>query len=277
VVRDFDSASALPAPGLRPFIRRYVGYHYAGMPPGTHRGLPSPYLTMIMSLERPTRVRVPGRRPEDFPTLVGGLSTEAATIDHDGNLSGLHIDLMPAGARSLLGFPAGELGPMVVRVEEVLRPDAAELFDRVATARTWQACFDALDLVFGRRAGRLPPAEVSLTGAWNLLLRYGGTIPVSRLAHEVGWSRRQLGERFAREYGLTVKEAARVIRFHRSRLLLQSRSGGAIAEVATAAGYYDQAHMAREWGSLAGCSPSAWLATEVLPFIQDGDGRDAAD
>jgi AraC-like DNA-binding protein len=50
--------------------------------------------------------------------------------------------------------------------------------------------------------------------------------------------------------------------------------GTTIAEVAAATGYADQAHMAREWRTMAGCSPSAWLGTEELPFIQDTDSRD---
>ncbi len=36
----------------------------------------------------------------------------------------------------------------------------------------------------------------------------------------------------------------------------------ALARLAAEAGYYDQAHLAREFRGLAGCSPSAWLAEE---------------
>jgi AraC-like DNA-binding protein len=33
-------------------------------------------------------------------------------------------------------------------------------------------------------------------------------------------------------------------------------------------GYADQAHLTREWNSIAGCSPRQWMAEE-LPFLQD--------
>jgi AraC-like DNA-binding protein len=39
------------------------------------------------------------------------------------------------------------------------------------------------------------------------------------------------------------------------------------ADVAAECGYYDQAHLAREFGALAGCPPSALLAEE-LPNVQ---------
>jgi AraC-like DNA-binding protein len=58
-----------------------------------------------------------------------------------------------------------------------------------------------------------------------------------------------------------------VFRFERACRFLMSRHIG-LAEVAAACGYYDQAHLTREWYALAGCSPKAWIARD-LPFLQD--------
>jgi AraC-like DNA-binding protein len=41
-----------------------------------------------------------------------------------------------------------------------------------------------------------------------------------------------------------------------------------LADVATVCGYFDQAHLTREWHTFAGCSPKAWIARD-LPFLQD--------
>ena len=85
---------------------------------------------------------------------------------------------------------------------------------------------------------------------------------------------RPQSERFREEIGLTPKSAARVFRFERAcRLIKDERPR--LAQVASACGYYDQAHMTREWNALTGCSPNAWIASE-LPFLQDYElaGRD---
>jgi hypothetical protein len=44
---------AAPSAPLRPFVAWYGGYRQAGGQPGTHRGLPSPNLTMILTLDDP--------------------------------------------------------------------------------------------------------------------------------------------------------------------------------------------------------------------------------
>jgi AraC-like DNA-binding protein len=58
-----------------------------------------------------------------------------------------------------------------------------------------------------------------------------------------------------------------VIRFDRARrrLLRRQAEGGRVvlAEFAAESGYYDQAHLAREFRDLAGCPPSVLLAEEL--------------
>jgi AraC-like DNA-binding protein len=91
---------------------------------------------------------------------------------------------------------------------------------------------------------------------------------VSDLAAETGWSERHLTSRFRTEIGLAPKAAARVIRFDRARKRLVRRltddteRAYLLADLAADCGYFDQAHLAREFRALAGCPPSQWLAEE---------------
>ena len=77
---------------------------------------------------------------------------------------------------------------------------------------------------------------------------------VADVAEQVGWGRRRLLEQFRAEVGVGPKEAGRIVRFDRSRRLLDA--GIPLAEVADRAGYADQAHLSREYARLAGRSPS---------------------
>jgi AraC-like DNA-binding protein len=240
-------------------------------PPGIHRGLPSRHLTFIISLDEPVDI---ARMPEDaqppgkFQAFVAGLHASPASIRHEGFQYGISLELTPLGARALLGLPAGELAYAVVTLEDVLGRTAVGLVARLATCQGWRERFRALDQVLVQRLkeGCGPPREV--TWAWQHLVSTGGAVEVAALASEIGYSRRHLGELFRRELGLPPKVAARVLRFERSRRLIERPDGLGLAAVAAASGYYDQAHLTREWQDLAGCTPTTWM-TEELPFVQD--------
>ena len=264
-----ESVAGLPAPSLRPFVAWYVGFRQAGVAPAVHRGLPSPYLTLIITLDEPMRLDVhpdPTRPPTSYTTLLGGLHTTPAIISHQGRQSGVQVGLKPLGARVLLGLPAGELAYLDTDATAVLGPLATELHERIVVAGTWAARFAVLDQVLLRELRGDRPASREVARAWRVLLATGGTAAVPELAREAGWSSRQLGTRFRTEIGLTPKEAARVVRFDRARRLLQRRVSACqptdLAGLAADCGYYDQAHLARDFRALAGLPPSRWVSEE---------------
>ncbi|MEU4221167.1 helix-turn-helix transcriptional regulator [Actinoplanes sp. NPDC026623] len=266
-----ESARARPSAALRPYVAHYSGWRQAGVPSVTHRGLPSPYLTLILTLDEPLVVRVhPDRRqaPGRYDALVGGLHLTPALVAHGGRQCGVQVAVNPLGCRALFGLPAGELAGLDLDLADVLGPLGAEqVRERLRAAPHWPGRFAAVDaalLALARRGA----AEVhpDVTHAFGRLLATGGNLPVRDLADEVGWSPRHLTDRFRVETGLGLKEAARVVRFDRARRRLTPVTR--LADLAASAGYYDQAHLAREFRAMAGCSPSRWLADEFT-FVQD--------
>ncbi|WP_329050258.1 AraC family transcriptional regulator [Amycolatopsis sp. NBC_01488] len=247
-----------PHPVVRPLVTRYVGYAQDEVTLPVHRGLPSRYVTLVISLAEP--VRMAGH---SLQALVGGLHTRAVLIRQDRVQEGLQLELDPLGVRTLFGVTAAELSGEVVDLAEF---GLGSLPERLR-ALAWEERFALLDEVLAARAVSpvAPPPE--LGEAWRRMRGADGRVRVTELAGEVGWSRRHLGERFRAELGLAPKQAARVLRFERAgRLLRQGRSD--LAAVAVECGYYDQAHLTNEWRALAGCTPGTWIAEE-LPFLQD--------
>ncbi len=114
-----------PAPGLRGLVDSYIGFRQAGVEPARHRGLPSPALTLIFTLDDPIVLAAhpdPAQPPGVYETVLGGLHTAPAIITHEGRQSGIQLGLSPLGARALLGVPASELAEIDVPAEEVLGP-----------------------------------------------------------------------------------------------------------------------------------------------------------
>jgi len=264
-----ESVVGLPAPPLRSLVAWYSGYRTAATTPAVHRGLPSPYLTMIVSLWEPLEIArhpTPQQTPGQFESLAGGLHTSPALITHQGWQSGIQVALSPLGARALLGVPAAEIAHIDVHADLLLGPAAFEMSERAREANTWPDRFAVVDDVLGRRLRAEATPRVEIAGAWRRIVASNGNISVDRLARSVGWSSRLLSERFRAEIGLAPKAAARVVRFDRARRLLQRRVAAgrppALADLAVECGYYDQAHLASEFRALAGAAPSRWLAEE---------------
>jgi AraC-like DNA-binding protein len=269
--------TARPAPGLAGLVSSYTGYRYSGARVGVHVGLPSAALTAIVSLEGPVRTirpPAPSQHAVELEALVGGLHTRAAHLYEPGSGRGIGIDLTPAGCRSLLGMPVSAVDGWVLPLDELLGPPGRELLDRLQCAGTWPARFAVLDDVLLRCQGRLRPADAAVEHAWRRLT--GGPVRVDAVAADVGYSRRHLGERFSREYGLRPKTVARLARFDRSRSLLQVAAPPTLSVVAAACGYADQAHLAREWREFAGASPTGWRTSEDLLFVQDEQAGERA-
>lgn len=264
-----ESVTGTPAPALRG-LAAYHGYDLRDPAPGHHRGLPSPWLTLVVAFDEPVvledarGVRTPHR------AVLAGLHDVPERIVHDGRQSGIHLVLHVDAARALLGLPPGALAGTSAEAQDVLGPVGRELAERVDAAAGWDARFAVLDDVLGRLRDAAPdrgaPAATdAVTAAWRALAP--GARRVHDVAREVGWSERHLERRFRAEFGVAPKVAARLGRFDRARRRMAARvaagHGAGLAEVAAVDGFADQAHLTREFRALAGCSPSRWLAEEV--------------
>jgi AraC-like DNA-binding protein len=261
-----------PSPPLSPYVDRYVGYKLTGFSRGVHRGLPSRYMTLIVSIGAAIDVveqTDPGQSPGMYRCIVGGLQASSALIAHDGNQEGIAIELTPVGSRALLGMPAEALWNTTLELGDVLGSAGTELWERLQGTNAWENRFRVCDQVLGRLLRDDSPEPV-LARAWRLLVASAGTAPVADLAQTVGWTRQHFARRFAGEFGLAPKLAARVVRLERARRMMEAPFLS-LAQVAASCGYYDQAHLTRDFVELAGCPPGRLLAND-LPSFQDSAG-----
>ncbi len=246
-----------------------VGYR---MPPapGLHRGLPSPYLTLVFSLSGALPIEMSWRSGSSagwFGMPVGGLHTAPVLLpQHSADPApatqrGIQLAVHPFAARALFGVPAAALGGEVVDLGQLTDDRRFEVLLEPGTVAP-----DAVALVNGwlqQRLAATPPGLVvpELRRAWQLITGSGGTIRVSQVAAEVGWSRRHLTAMMRAEIGVGVKDLARLTRFGRSRSLLSA--GRCLSDVAADCGYVDQSHLTAEWRQFAGCTPGQWIAEEL--------------
>ena len=180
--------------------------------PGTVRVLPDGCMDLMVAGDR---------------LLLAGPDTTAALVHTPQPLSGIRFP--PGLAPFLLGIPAS-----AVRDQ---RPDLAEV-------RRLRPAADLEELALRLAADSEIPRW---TDALVLALRQGGRI--DRIADDLGWSARQLHRKCLHAFGYGPSVLGGILRFQRAMALARTRPW---ANAATAAGYADQAHLARETRRLAG-------------------------
>jgi AraC-like DNA-binding protein len=261
----------IPAPpgSARWMVPSMMAYRMPPMP-GVHRGLPSPYLTLVFSLADPVGIDVPcGQdrvRSGRFRAPLGGLHTRPVLLPQHGPQAGIQLAVNPLACRPLLGVPADELRYQVLEVADVLGRDGDRLLDRLLEATTVGGAAGAVAVLRvwldRRAAAEATDQQPEVSRAWQLIVGSGGRRRIGQVAADVGWSRRHLTARLRSETGFGAKELARLARFHRARGAIVARAGS-LADVAASCGYADQSHFTTEWREFAGCSPGQWIAAEV--------------
>ncbi len=258
-------ASAKPQPelirrGIRPELRGLV----AGIAGFRERsGLPSVQIEpaslvvpLIISLRSAFKISLgsshsAGQTPADF---VAGLTSGPVWIGSTGESECIQIDFTPLGACAFLGMPLSELANRLAPVDEVLGPAISRLRDELGATDDWSVRFALVERFLLARCTHAPSSLV--TAAWRRIVQAGPCLRVDQLAADLEVSRKHLSRRFQHEIGLRPKTVARILRFQRS--LAMARSSGLPpnwADIAAANGYADQAHMTRDFRSLAGAPP----------------------
>jgi AraC-like DNA-binding protein len=258
------------APALRPHVIGYCGYREWG--PAGFRRLETPSAEVHVVLSFGPRIRSNGEAIESF---VAAPDVRHAVVESLGEQHCVEIRLTPLGAHLVLGVPMDELACRTEPFEAVWGD--ARLIDRLHDAPSWEARFGLLDAVLGARIERARPLAPEVDAAWRRLVATAGAVPVAELARHAGWSRRHFTARFTRAAGLAPKTFARVLRFQRAKDLLSAAGGPSLCEVALDCGYYDQAHLNRDFRAFAGCTPTELLArrlpagyaAEEVAFVQD--------
>jgi AraC-like DNA-binding protein len=255
-----------------------VGYRALEVPHEVHRGMPSSSLTFIVSLDdgveaADTPDALPDVRPN--PLILGGLHVHASHVRQRRGQAGIQLAVHPLASRALFGVPSAELSVTDFDGATLLGRRAMQLRDRVAETHRWADAFtlvsDYLVNARLRRDGVTVRPEVAY--AWRLLERAQGRLAVSVMADRVGVSERHLMTLFRREVGRSPKTVAMLMRFEHATAgiseSLRRRGRIDLAAVAADTGYYDQAHLSREFVRFAGVPPRRWL-TDEFRNIQDG-------
>ena len=253
-------------PALRTYVRGYCGYFESATALTPRVELPSGSVGLIVGLGPAVEVAYPGHRHRltaRMTSFVAGLHDSHAVVKATGWQQGLQIELTPVGAHMLLDVSMDSLANRVVELDQVLGRFAAQLVERLYETASWPSRFDVLDAVITSRLAIARAPAPAITWALRRLTETRGLVGIGALAEELGSSRQYLAAGFREQVGLPPKTLARILRFQHVIRVLEHEGEARLAQVADECGYYDQAHLNRDFRAFAGRTPSQFLACRL--------------
>lgn len=200
-----------------------------------------------------------------YPTSwISGERTAPYTLDTPGRVRLLGVRFRPGAVFPFLGFPAREVTGEVLELDLITGGLARETHERLlATERPAEAFGLVLSMLRLRMRRALEPPPSAVSGGLRTLDRTGPGASIAAVAAELGVSQRTLLRHFDRWVGVSPKTAQRIRRFQR---VIEWEDGCADLDwsrVAYRCGYYDQAHLIRDFRAFTGTTPTAYRAERL--------------
>ncbi len=187
--------------------------------------------------------------------LVAGQLTGPLLIQPAVGGEALGIRFHTAGAASVFRGVLPDLTNRVLPLRDVMPALEQRFFDALRRAQTLEERLAHLGATLGSVVRR--PVDQALHHAVRALECHGGSAGrIQAVARDQGVSVRTLERRVHVGTGLSPSTLAQVMRFSRVFVSLDRTPVGRWGRVAQDAGYFDQAHMIREFRRFAGAAPT---------------------
>ena len=252
-----------PPAHLQPYVRcvwRLTG-------PGSAVSSPEPIIPdgcveLVINLADPFIRNVPGAASHEQPRrLVAGQLSRAITIQPSGRIDLWGVRFHPWSAAAFLGVSGAELRDQLFALDEVspLLDSAFRGLGEEPERQCLTLIWETLE-TYVSQSRRL---DRTATGLANIAISLAESASVRELARQAGVGARRVQVLFRDEVGLTPKQLLRINRFQRALAIARAKPDLSWSAVASAAGYYDQAHLIRESRDIAGCTPATLLGRDA--------------
>ncbi len=259
-----------PSPALSPWVSGYEIMESGAL------NLPFeiwPDVNPVLGFQFRGRIRLCGNKDARLLDTGGitGLLTQPRLFQNLPHTGSVLVRFHPWGAAAFISEPMHRLAEVSAGLEGLMPRSALhETEERLQDAKDDASRIAFIEgfLLASLRARRPDGAlrqglRRILQGISSPHLAQDEHASISVIAGQVGLSERQLERKFKEWVGLSPKRFARVARFRAALSRLQAFSQSRLQSMLMD-GYYDQAHFIREFQSMAGMTPGAYLRSRFL-------------
>lgn len=250
-----------PTLPLRPFVECFwtLESDQSSSPSHPEKILPDGCVELILNFGAQFKEHKENGQQERQPLrfLVGQM-TRPIVISQTGRVDLIGVRFHPGGTLPFFRIPMHEVTNRVVELRALSRDLEREVTRRVADAPSLPLKIEALEDLLMQRANNFR-GDSWLIGLAAMIVKSGGQVSLDGLSRDAGVSSRHLERRFLRDVGVGPKLLCRILRFQQTFRAVDRNDPG-WASVAVDCGYYDQAHLIRDFRQFAEQTPSLLFA-----------------
>ncbi len=195
--------------------------------------------------------------------IIVGTLEEPIFVDMEHEkLQTFGIRFLPGGLQAFIKESASQFTNRIVKLNDVFSDMNKELNDKIFTTLNVKAVVEMVNHYFVSKLSGDIPWEDTFQNALHLIYRTRGSISVKDVAQREAVSEKQLTRIFYERTGVNTKVFARIIRFQSILRIINNRTDAKLVDIAMQNGYYDQAHLIREFKCFCGKTPTEYMLEE---------------
>ncbi len=213
-------------------------------------------MALVIHLKKPTMSFFVDAEPQTIRVpLLAGPYSRSFEIDPSESTEVIGILFRPGAARIFFPVAAHELHNIDIALSELYPDEADRLLNDLCSARDERNQFLVVERYLNGKLARAAPVHPVVQYAVEQLSREDAVSSIRRVQLDTGLSHTRFIQLFRENVGLTPKLFYRVRRFR--TLLDRIEKGMPVnwAALALDCGYFDQAHLIRDFREFAGMTP----------------------
>lgn len=247
----------IPSPNLTPYIKHYLFLDLMDFHNGLFRTFADGNTGIVFCLGDGALYKDGIKLPKVF---CYGQMTDYRVLETTGTLRLIIAVFRPFGMSSILHTPAGELKNKIIDLESVIDNSVSIIYEALCeTASNLEIAKnlnDYFSILLQKREVHMFPM---IAAATNWIAERNGLFKAEELIHFTGYSQRTIERAFHNLVGLAPKKLGGIIRLH--HFLGEVRGTGNkynFTPKVFDSGYFDQAHMIREFRKITGLTPTTY-------------------
>ncbi len=256
----FSFRRYLPHPALRPYIDYYYIFH-------VHENRNAELPQTLVPLNHPllhfsigTDFKISDLRDQFLPvpkTIISGFQTESTKFLPSSGVITIGIFFRPQGMKELLNIPMDSLTNRGFDARDILGNPVWYVYEKLVEETIISNKIKIIDSYLMTFLNDQQINDNLISHILYTMYDQRGLLSIQDLSKQFQISRQHLYRLFNRSLGLSPKVFGRLLRFHHLLNLIKTQPQSGWHDILYNSGFYDQAHMIREYTSIMGHPPTS--------------------